>query len=41
MKEDSYKSMDLNGIQNPSFIPEDDNQSEINKSGSVKCDIRV
>lgn len=41
MKEDSYKSVDLNGIQNPSFIPEDENQSEIIKSGSVKSDIRL
>jgi hypothetical protein len=41
VKEDSYKTVDLNGIQNPSFIQEDDNQREINKSGSVKSDIRV
>ena len=41
MKEVSYKSVDLNGIQNLSFIPEDDNQSEVNKSGSVKSEIRV
>jgi hypothetical protein len=41
VKEDSYKSVDLNGIQNLSFIPEDENQSEVNKNGSVKSDIRV
>lgn len=40
MKEDSYKSVELNGVQNLSFIPEDENQSEVIKSGSVKSDIR-
>jgi hypothetical protein len=41
VKEDSYKSVDLTGIQNPSFIPEDEHQSERIKSDSVKSDIKV
>jgi len=41
VKEESYKSVDLNGIQNLSFIPEDDSQTAVNKSGSVKSDLRL
>jgi hypothetical protein len=41
VKDASYKSEDLNGIQNPSFIPEDEHHTGRIKSDSVKGDIEV
>jgi hypothetical protein len=35
-KQPSYKSVDFSGIQNPSFIPEDEHQS-----GRSKTDLKV
>jgi hypothetical protein len=40
-KQPSYKSVEFTGIQNLSFIPEDEHQNEIIKSDYTNSDMKV